>query len=62
MIFLPKGESVLKEALELTFEMLLSPVTRGGLFLPAYVESERDNLLDLIASRLNNKRAYALTR
>ena len=60
--FLPKGESVLKEALELTFEMLLSPVTRGGLFLPAYVESERDNLLDLIASRLNNKRAYALTR
>lgn len=60
--FLPKGESVLQEALELTFEMLLSPVTRGGLFLPAYVESERDNLLDLIASRVNNKRAYALTR
>lgn len=60
--FLPKGESVLQDALGLTLEMLLSPLTRGGLFLPAYVESERDNLLDLIASRVNNKRSYAVTR
>ncbi len=60
--FLPSGASVLQEALGLTLEMLLSPLTRGGLFLPAYVESERENLLDLIASRVNNKRAYAVTR
>ena len=60
--FLPGGESVLGDALGLTLEMLLSPVTRGGLFLPAYVESERENLADLIAARVNNKRAYALSR
>ena len=60
--FLPGDEGVRKEALGLTLEMLLSPVTRGGLLLPAYVESERDKMLDLIASRVNNKRSYAVTR
>lgn len=60
--FLPGGESVLEDVFALTFEMLLSPFTRGGLLLPSFVESERENLLDLIASRVNNKRAYALTR
>ena len=60
--FLPEGESILRDVIALTLDMLLSPVTRGGLLLPAYVESERDNLLDLIASRVNNKRSYAITR
>ncbi len=60
--FLPEGESILRDVIALTLNMLLSPVTRGGLFLPSYVESERDNLLDLIASRVNNKRGYAITR
>ena len=48
--------------LELTLDLLLSPVTRGGLLLPAYVESERDKLLDLISARMNNKRSYAVLR
>jgi predicted Zn-dependent peptidase len=60
--FLPAGEGVLQDALGLTLELLLSPVTRGGLLLPAYVESERDKLVDLIASRINNKRSYAVLR
>ena len=60
--FLPQGEGVLKDSLELTLDLLLSPVTRGGLLLPAYVESERDKLLDLISARMNNKRSYAVLR
>ena len=60
--FLPQGEGVLKDTLELTLDLLLSPVTRGGLLLPAYVESERDKLLDLISARMNNKRSYAVLR
>ncbi len=60
--FLPEGESVLRDALALAAELLLSPVTRGGLLLPAYVDSEREKLLDLIASRVNNKRVYSLLR
>ena len=60
--FLPPEEPVLGDVFRLVFDMLLSPATRGGLLLPAYVESERDNLLDLIASRVNNKRSYAVLR
>lgn len=60
--FLSQGEGILQDVLSLTVDLLLSPVTRGGLFLPAYVESERDKLQDLIASRVNNKRAYAVQR
>ena len=60
--FLPRGEGVLKDTLALTLDLLLSPVTRGGLLLPAYVESERDKLLDLISARMNNKRSYAVLR
>ena len=60
--FLPQGEGVLKDTLALTLDLLLSPVTRGGLLLPAYVESERDKLLDLISARMNNKRSYAVLR
>ena len=60
--FLPAGEGILKETLGLTLELLLSPVTRGGLLLPAYVESEREKLLELIASRVNNNRSYAVLR
>ena len=60
--FLPGGERVLPEATALTLQLLLSPVTRGGLLLPSYVESEREKLLDLIASRVNNKRSYAVIR
>ena len=53
---------MLSSATALTLQLLLSPVTRGGLLLPAYVESEREKLLDLIASRVNNKRSYAVAR
>ena len=60
--FLPGGEKLLSSATALTLQLLLSPVTRGGLLLPAYVESEREKLLDLIASRVNNKRSYAVAR
>ena len=60
--YLPGDESVLSDAIGLTLALLLSPVTRGGLLLPDYVDSEREKLLDLIASRVNNKRSYAVLR
>ncbi len=60
--FLPESESVLSDALRLTLSLVLSPMTRGGLLLPAYVDSEREKLLELIASRVNNKRSYAISR
>ena len=60
--YLPLGESVTGEVIALTSEMLLSPVTRGGLLLPDYVEQEKTNLLDRIRGRINDKRSYALSR
>ena len=61
-VYLPGDESVLTEAIGLTLNLLLDPVTRGGLLLPDYVDSEREKLLDLIAARVNNKRSYAVLR
>ena len=60
--YLPEGENVLGGVCSLLGEMLLSPVTHGGLFLPQYVDSERDKLVDIIRSRINDKRGYAVVR
>lgn len=60
--FLPGGNALLREMTQLMAEMLLSPVTRGGLLLPQYVDSEKEKLLDLIRSRVNDKRSYAAQR
>jgi len=60
--YLPGGEKLLGEVANLMAELLLSPNTRGGLLLPDYVDSEKEKLLDLIRSRVNEKRGYAMSR
>ena len=60
--YLPGGEALLGDTSALMAQLLLDPVTRGGLLLPQYVDSEREKLLDIIRSRMNDKRSYALTR
>lgn len=60
--YLPGGEPLLEQASELLGQLLLSPATRGGLLLPQYVDSERDKLVDLIRSQINDKRGYAIQR
>ena len=60
--YLPGNNGVLEQATALLGELLLSPATRGGLLLPKYVDSEREKLLDIIRSRMNDKRSYALSR
>ena len=60
--YMPGGEALLGDTCALMAQLLLDPVTRGGLLLPQYVDSEREKLLDIIRSRMNDKRSYALTR
>lgn len=60
--YLPGGEALLGDTCALMAQLLLDPATRGGLLLPQYVDSEREKLLDIIRSRMNDKRSYALTR
>ncbi|MCF0137382.1 MAG: insulinase family protein [Oscillospiraceae bacterium] len=59
--YLPEG-GVLRSAAELMCEMLLSPNTKGGLLLPAYVESEKEKLLERIRGRVNDKMGYSVYR
>ena len=60
--YLPGKERLLPKAAALLGELLLTPKTRGGLFLPDYVERERARLAERIRARRNNKDGYALLR
>jgi len=56
------GDRVLEPMLSFLEEILLdSPLEDGG-FLPAFVESEKKNLIATIESELNDKRVYAMGR
>ncbi len=60
--FLPEKPKLLQAASTLLGQLLLSPATRGGLLLPQYVDSEREKMLELLRSRINEKRSYSLQR
>lgn len=60
--FVPSGSNILEHICDLLGEMLLSPVTHGGLLLSKYVEIEKKNLIDDIRASINNKRTYATMR
>ena len=60
--FVPGGERLLEPVASLMGEMIISPVTRSGRFLPDYYESEKTNLLDAIRSVINDKRDWAAKR
>ena len=56
------GDKVLEPMLAFLEELLLdSPLEQDG-FLPAFVESEKKNLISTIESELNDKRAYSMNR
>ena len=60
--FTPNGERLLEPVTQLLGEMLLDPVTRGGLLKKDYVENEKQKLIDDIRAKLNDKRDYAFSR
>jgi len=57
--YAPGGEKLLEGVAELLGELILDPVTRNGRFLPQYVESEKQNLIDAIRGLKNDKRDWA---
>lgn len=60
--YLPGGEGLLEEMAGLLGEVILCPNTRGGLFLPQYVDSEKEKLLEDIRAKVNDKIAYSRDR
>lgn len=59
---LPEDGELLRQITSIMGELLLRPNTRGGLFLPEYVNSERDKLVERIRSIVNDKAQYAMDR
>ena len=60
--FLPGDTQVLRDVAALMGELWLSPNTRGGLFLPDYVDSEREKLLERLEAMRNDRRSWAVRR
>ena len=56
------GARLLEQVATFMGELLLDPNTRGGLFLPSYVESEKEKLLQQIRGRVNDRISYSLFR
>ena len=59
--YLPESGE-LENVIALIGELWLNPNTRGGLFLPEYVDSEREKLLERIESLRNDRRSWAVRR
>lgn len=56
------GEDLLAQVTDFVWEILLNPITVDGAFDPAYTESEKNNLIDAINAKINNKTQYARMR
>lgn len=56
-IYLPEG--YVAKIIDFIFELLLQPATKGGLFLPEYVESEKSKHIEALKSIKNNKELLA---
>lgn len=52
------GDRVLEPAIQLLSELLLDPFLVEGCFSPDYVALEKENLVNTIASAINDKRTY----
>ncbi len=56
------GEKLVLETAQLMGQMLLTPYREAGAFSSAYVHGERENLMDEIRAKINDKKSYALFR
>lgn len=55
-------EPLLQEGIKLLQDVIFHPVLEGGLFRKQDFELEKQNLVDLIESEINDKRIYAIDR
>ena len=56
------GEKLLKESVKLLLDVIYAPKLVNGGFDPEIVKTEKENLKELIKSRINDKAAYAMGR
>jgi predicted Zn-dependent peptidase len=60
--FLPDEEDLLKEGIETLLDIVLNPATENDGFKKEYVNSEKENLKQVILGKIDNKAQYAYNR
>ena len=60
--FLPENENLLKESIEVLFDIIFNPETKNNSFKDEYVNSEKENLKQIIQGKIDNKAKYAYER
>lgn len=60
--FVETGKGAFEEAFDLLFEIIAQPYLENNVFKKGYLELEKQNLKELIGSRVNNKLEYAVDR
>lgn len=60
--YLPNNETIFNKCLEILLSIAFDPVTERGFFLQKYVESEKQNLIQIINGKIENKNRYAFER
>lgn len=60
--YAPDGCDIIGGTLDILHEVVFDPYLENGIFSEKYLETEKQNLCDRIASQINNKNAYAMQR
>lgn len=60
--FLPKDEEITKNCINILLDIVLNPLIEENSFKEEYVKSEKNHLRQIIESKIDNKRMYALER
>lgn len=60
--YLPKKEDLLKQSIDLLLDIVFNPNINNGEFNDEYLKQEKNNLEQIINSKIDNKAMYALNR
>ncbi len=60
--FLPEQENLLEESMKVLLDIVFNPLIENNSFKKEYVESEKENLKQIILGKIDNKSKYAYER
>ncbi len=60
--FLPQKEELLKEQIDLLMQIIFAPILEDGKFKEEYVTSEKENIKQKIAAKIDSKEQYAVDK
>lgn len=60
--YLPINEDLLKQSIEKLLEIIFNPLLENAIFKEEYVQSEKQNLKQIIEGKRDNKAQYAFTK